>query len=744
MRAEPPSPLVLTKLAAPRVHAEHLERRALRARLTHGTERLTLLNAPAGYGKTTLLTSWQQVDDRRPFAWVSLDERDADPRRFWSYVTDAVGRIGIRASLPAVGARSITDVVLPGLINAIATRARPVVLVLEDYHRLGDSAVHEQLAILLERGPRNLRVVVSTRMDPPFPLARLRAARELDEITARDLRFDAAEAAALLNGSLDLGLAHAGIERLLLHTDGWPAGLYLAGLALAESRDRAGELDRFADGHRHVVEYFATEVLAVLSPDERAFLRRAAILSEVSGPLLDAVLRSEGSGARLRDLARTNLLIPRLDSESEWYRFQPLFGELLGSMLVEEDPELIPELHRRASAWYAENAVPARAIEHALAGGATEVAADLIAAEWQPMGDFVHNESFASWLSALTDEQIAADPRLALAAAWTAGWGGIDGAWRDWLERVDTRSEPVELPIGLPSIEAGAALTRAVYSYNDVGHHLEAAREAVRLFVDSPGLHTIADGSLGVALYHAGLLSEARSHLAASVDRLAAEYPPTLPIALAYLSMALTGDGEPGEGLRSAEAARERSDQQAGRRHAGATGIVRLATGAALRELDRPADALDELDEAIELLDGDPMKLDLAQARIERGLALAAVGRRAAATVELDQAASAVAECEDPGAVAGQLRAAVLRIGADVRREPPGVGSLSARELEILSLLPGPLSRREIAGTLFVSFNTVQTHLRSIYRKLGVASRAQAVARARELRLIEDDRSPEP
>ena len=282
-------------------------------------------------------------------------------------------------------------------------------------------------------------------------------------------------------------------------------------------------------------------------------------------------------------------------------------------------------------------------------------------------------------------------------------------------------------------MEAGVTLTRAVYGYNDVTAHLEAAREATALFRDSPGLWTIADGSLGVALYHAGLLTEARAHLAASVDRLAAEFAPTLPVALAYLSLSLTGAGEPAEGLGCAEKARERSDQGPETRHAGVAGIVALATGAALRRLDRPADALGELDQAIALLEGDPLKLDLAQARIERGLALFATGRGAAAAVELDQATAAIAECEDPGAVAQNLRDAIALTGA-----APGAGAhLSERELEILSLLAGELSRREIAAALFVSFNTVQTHMRSIYRKLGVTSRAQAVARAREQGLLD-------
>ena len=465
--------------------------RDLCARLADGRQRLTLLNAPAGYGKTTLLAWWQQADERRPFAWISLDEGDGDPRRFWSYVSDAVGRLGtrpagLRAALPGAVPPSIADAVVPDLINAIAAVPRAVVLVLEDYHRLGDSPVHEQLAVLLERGPPNLSVVLSTRTDPPFPLARLRASLELVELTARDLRFSASEAATLLNDRLGLGLSEAGIGRLLERTEGWPAGLYLAGLALAESSDPETELDRFAGGRRHVMDYFATEVLAGLSPSERAFLRRAAVLSEVSGPLLDSMLETTGSGARLHRLERTNLLFPRLEGESDWYRFHAIFGDLLCSMLLEEEPEIVPELHRRASRWYAENRIPFRAIEHALAAGRPDVAAELIADEWQPFGDYVHNESFALWLSALPEEMVAADPRLALAAAWTAGWGGIKGSWRDWLERLEPPPEPVALPIGLPSVEAGATLTRAVYSYNDVSAHLEAAREAVALFQDSP------------------------------------------------------------------------------------------------------------------------------------------------------------------------------------------------------------------------------------------------------------------
>jgi LuxR family transcriptional regulator, maltose regulon positive regulatory protein len=702
-----PSPLVLTKLAPPRIRLEHVDRRELRGRLAEGRQRLTLLNAPAGYGKTTLLAWWQQADARRPFAWVSLDAGDSDPLRFWSYVTEAIGRsAGAGSALLAdPGAATV-----PGLINAIAALPRSVVLVLDDYHCLGDSQVHDQLALLLEQGPPNLRVVLATRSQPPLPLDRLRASLELDELTADELRFSREETAVLLNERLEPGLGDAEIDRLLARTDGWPAGL-----ALSE---------------RHLLEYFSSEVLGSLPDNDRAALRRASLAPELSAPLLDAMLERDGSADLLHRLERSNLVVAHEQS----YRLRAAFREPLHALLAEDEPELIPDLHLRASEWYAGQGAPAQAIEHALAAGRTDVAADLIAAEWQPFADVAHNTSFAGWLSALPEALIAADPRLALAAAWTTGWGGMPGSWRDWLDRVDPPREPVELPNGLPSVEAAVALTRAVYSYDDVAAHLDAAREAAVLFKDNPGLRTVADGSLGVALYHAGLLAEARAHLAANVDRLAAEFIPTLPLALAYLSLALTTAGEPEEGLRCAEKARERSDQtDVG--HAGITGVVGLAMGAALRRLDRPDEALGELDQAVALLESDPLKVDLAQARIERALALYALRRRAAAVVELDQAAAVIDGCKDAGAVTFQLRGAVALTGAKRRRSRR---DLSDRELEILRLLASDLTRREIGATLFVSFNTIQTHMRSIYRKLGVTSRVQAVARARERGLFED------
>src|SRR3954470_16929314 len=242
MTAPSRSPLIHTKLAAPRIRPEHLERAHLLALLVDGRQRLTIVDAPAGYGKTTLLAMWQQADGQRPFAWISLDESDGEPLRFWSYVAAAVSRVAAPASAPGgevgLGAPSVVNVVLPGLINAIAALPRPLVLVLEDYHRVRSDEIDGQLALLLERAPPNLHVAISTRTELSLPLARLRAGADLVEIGAPQLSFDAGETTALLNDRLGLALSHEAIGRLVERTEGWPAGLYLAGLALAESPDR--------------------------------------------------------------------------------------------------------------------------------------------------------------------------------------------------------------------------------------------------------------------------------------------------------------------------------------------------------------------------------------------------------------------------------------------------------------------------------------------------------------------------
>ncbi|WP_157592420.1 AAA family ATPase [Solirubrobacter soli] len=285
--------IVATKLHAPTVNTGFVPRDMLVVRLASGVSgRLVLVSAPAGWGKTVLLAQWRHAEqDHRPFAWVSLDPADDDPVRFWSYVVAALRTVvpgfggGVLAALPNAGP-ALNAIVLPRLINELAELPEPVVLVLDDYHELRDELVHTSVAYLLQHAPRTLQIALATRVDPPLPLARLRAAGELTEIRAADLQFDAPEAEALLNGSLALGLEPGDVELLHARTEGWPAGLQLAALSLRGVEDRAAFIR--TGGDRQIADYLR-EVLESVTPRLRDFLLHTSILERMCAPLCAAV-----------------------------------------------------------------------------------------------------------------------------------------------------------------------------------------------------------------------------------------------------------------------------------------------------------------------------------------------------------------------------------------------------------------------------------------------------------------------
>ena len=293
--------LLATKLHVPAIGAQLVHRAALLDALSAGRRcKLTLLSAPAGWGKTTLLAQWAlgAGEDQR-FGWLSLDPSDNDPVWFWMYVVAALQKIspgvGIRAAeLLAMGADPV-QVVLPTLLNDLDTIASPMVLILDDYHLVVSRAVHEQIAFFISRIPANLHLVLATRSDPMLPLARLRASGELAEMRTDDLRFGASEADHLLNDVLGLDLAHADIELLHRRTEGWAAGLYLAALSLAGRADTSAFIRTFAGDNRHIVDYLMAEVLDGQPPHLRSFVLRTSVLARLSGPLCDALLQTSGS-----------------------------------------------------------------------------------------------------------------------------------------------------------------------------------------------------------------------------------------------------------------------------------------------------------------------------------------------------------------------------------------------------------------------------------------------------------------
>jgi LuxR family maltose regulon positive regulatory protein len=450
-----PYPLLQTKLHIPLVRpdpatglrARLVSRPRLIGRLNVGLHcKLTLISAPAGFGKTTLVAEWVRnlseagmVDG---IAWLSLDEDDNDLARFLVYVVASLSKIEanigkgvlnqLRASPPPV------EEILTFLINVIATMPGQIVLVLDDYHLIEDQAIHDALGFLLARLPRQMHLVIATREDPPLPLARLRARGQLTELRATDLRFTPSEAAEFLNRVMGLALSAEDIAAIEARTEGWIAGLQLAALALQGTISMRGQKDvtgfvrSFTGSHRFVLDYLVEEVLERQPENIQTFLLQTAILDRLTAPLCDAVRfgRAEShtgqndGQAVLEGLDRANLFILPLDDERRWYRFHHLFADLLRQRLRQIQPEQIPSLHRRASEWYEQNDLADEAIEHALRAGDLARAASLMEAQADVAWRRGEHAKLRHWLDALPLEAIRARPRLCVYHTWYLFAGG--------------------------------------------------------------------------------------------------------------------------------------------------------------------------------------------------------------------------------------------------------------------------------------------------------------------------------
>jgi LuxR family maltose regulon positive regulatory protein len=356
-----PGSIVQTKLSVPRRRAATVPRPRLGERLSRGLDaRLTLVSAPAGFGKTTLVSGWlasaEAARPERKAAWLSLDQADNDPTTFWRYLIAALQTVA-----PAVGAESLSlieasqtpiEVILGALLNELSALPIDRVLVLDDYHVIDESRIHAGMAFFVDRLPPQLHLVIASRADPPLPLARLRARGELVEIRAADLRFTPVEAAAYFNDVMALDLAAGDLAILAGRTEGWIAALQLAAISMQGRDDIADFIKNFAGDDRYIVDYLVEEVLLRQPQDVRDFLLQTSVLNRLTGPLCDAVTGRDGGRAMLETLDRANLFLVALDDRRQWYRYHHLFGDVLRARLANEQPDLVVELHRRASAWF--------------------------------------------------------------------------------------------------------------------------------------------------------------------------------------------------------------------------------------------------------------------------------------------------------------------------------------------------------------------------------------------------------
>jgi LuxR family maltose regulon positive regulatory protein len=741
----PPGPeLLWTKLVAPAPRAGLVPRAGLLSLLQASLQaKLCLVAAPAGSGKTTLLAQWRAVAGGGRVAWVSLEESDNDPTRFWSYLVAALRTVEPRVGTVALEALrgpsvELERVVVPSLANDndLATVGAPLVLVLDDYHLITDATCHQTLGWFLDHLPPAVHVVVSTRLDPPLPLARMRARGELAELRVGELQFTGEEAAALLNGSMGLDLAAEEVARLAERTEGWAAGLVLAGLSLRGRPDSSGFVAAFSGGDRHVADYLLAEVLERQPPELREFLLRTSVLERLSGPLGDAVLETQGSAALLGELEASNLFVVPLDDHRQWYRYHQLFADLLQLQLVAREPGLVPVLHRRAAAWHQAAGQIDQAIGHASAAGDLAEAATLVARHWASHWLGGQRATVARWLEGLPEAAILADPPVALIAAWSRGFGGGSKQETErWLAAAEDKGYGGPPPDGMSSQAFGAALARATLIFDDVGRALKAARRAVELAGDEPAEKSWAGSALGQALYLSGRSAEARPWLEDLVSQVPASVQPYAVVtALAVLSLLAADQDDP------AAASLARGAVATAEAHAvnfePLSGIVYLALGRALAGQGELAEAEVQLERALELFEVDSMGLH----HVLTLLVLASVrhgrGDRPGARALADQARELVEHFTDPGMLASLLEQAEEALGSRPRRPGQVAAPLTERELVVLRLLPTRLSTREIGRELYVSPNTVRSHVQAIYRKLQVNSRAEAVTQARQLSLL--------
>jgi LuxR family maltose regulon positive regulatory protein len=379
-----------------------------------------------------------------PVAWISLDESDNDLERFLSYLLSAIdtvdpgvglGQLGLamRQSSQPLPLKSL----LTTLVNDIAESERPIAVILDDYHLIHSADVHDVLAFLIGYLPANARLVIASRAELPIPLARLRARNQLTEVRAGDLRFSAGEARAFLRSVMGLALSDDEVAALDNRTEGWIAGLQLAALSL-QNHDRPGELIAGVDGtHRYILDYLAEEVLAGQSPDVQSFLLQSSILKRLSGPLCAAVTRQPNASKMLADLEAQNLFVFSLDDHGQWYRTHHLFGQFLQEQLAGRQPELVPDLHRRAIHWYVAEGVISEAIEHALLIGDFDQAAELVESEGRRLLVQGEISTIARWAEVLPDEVIQRRPGLALTLAWTRLMRDPVVFWHDYPARIE-------------------------------------------------------------------------------------------------------------------------------------------------------------------------------------------------------------------------------------------------------------------------------------------------------------------
>jgi LuxR family maltose regulon positive regulatory protein len=732
----------VSKLRRPSGRPGTVRRSLLIERLARGDPRpVVRVVASAGYGKTTLLAQWAERSDKA-FAWVSLDERDNDPRVLLTYVAEALNAvepIGQRVfdALASSGS-SVPDAIVPALGFGFSSMTSPVVLVLDNVHVLYDPDCLVALSVLADHVPAGSRLVLAGRDALPLRIARLRAGSRILEIGPRDLALTHEEASSLLHNA-GVSVSEDDVAELQWQAEGWPAGLYLAALRLKEGGQVATEVDAFRGDDRLVSEYMESEFLARLSSRQRVFLTRTAVLERLCGPLCEDVLDQPGAAATLAYLVRSNALLVPLDSQAEWYRYHHLFRDMLLAELRRREPELIPVLRRRAAGWCARNGLPEEAMEYTIAAGDVDMAAALVG----QLGVRAYRQGKAAavqrWLRWLEDRgETEGHPMVAVLAGLLSTATGRAAEAERWADVVDRWQYGEASGPDDPAAEAWAALLRAVLCQHGVKQMRADADEAARLFAAESVPEPAAALMQGVARVLSGDLDGGDASLgdAASVAEVTGA-PGVAAVALCERSLVAMARGEWDRAHVLAGRARTVL-RQAGIEEYYATPLICAVHARIALHRGDSSTARQELVSAQHLrpLLTYAQPHFAVQARIELARAHLALSDPAGAWTLMREVDELLRCRPDLGNLVGEAEAFRARLSEEHGPGVPGISALTAAELRVLPMLPSHLSFPQIAAEMFLSPHTVKSEAISIYRKLGVSSRAQAVARSRELGLL--------
>jgi ATP/maltotriose-dependent transcriptional regulator MalT len=673
----------------------------------------------------------------RQFAWVSADSRDNDLVRFWWHLLAALQR-----ACPELEARDLLsrlrppaaelpETLLPALVNELAALSVPVVVALDDYQLIGNPECHEHMAFLLTHLPPTVQIVLMTRVDPPLPIGRLRTAGDLAEVKTGELRFTAAEAGEVVRAVSAVQLNEADLEALLESTEGWPAGVYLAALALRGQPAPGQFVQHFSGDNRFIVEFLVEEVLGNQPRRITEFLRRTSILDRFTPSLCDAVVGSVDAAEIIRVLERENLFLVALGDDRQWYRYHRLFGQVLLSSLTETEPRNVPALHARASRWHRQRGSVGEAITHALAAGDNDGAVALIADSWPGYIARGRIADCQAWLDAIGRDRILASPVAAHCAAWCAALSGDLASFTRWLAVIEAGGHDGPLPDGMRSLKSSAALLRGVFGHDGIRDMRESAALSAGLEPDpaSPW-YALARTALGASLYLSGEFDAAVVPLRDAVLHSDASSVLIRMLACSISAVVAADRGQLDLAYELARTAHEivvvndlsRSPVVA---------PAYTACGAVSVMRGRLVEARDAFEHALRLRR--PWFGISPWVTVDTMLRLTPVlhhlGDSAAAASLLGEAADFLAALPD-GADAQLSRVRRLEESLSIRSRS-FAQPLTDREEEVLRLLRGSLSLREIAQELSLSGNTIKTHVRAIYRKLDAGSRQEAVEQGR-------------